>query len=307
MRTLTTRPRNNALLPPRPCPKHSRRGMSFRTVSRPIQESDTAYGTKRTAPRPRHISHVAVNWVAEGFNACRFHRICSDNPSDYCHQRAVTSVSGLGSSPLIGSTSYLNKVSTMADLPVQVAVALSGSAFLLFILYTAAYRPVIFVGFLFVIFSLVWRTAATAFIDLAGPVWSSQTLEYIRPGFATPLHVLAYFITLIPFLILLRSRLIEGWLDAADNRPASPGTLDIVGSYGRGRSYLPRIACSSIWPVTEQSRCSTTSNASSTQHNMRARSTDGWSGTAILSVSGGESCLRLSASEIGGLTSATLD
>lgn len=115
----------------------------------------------------------------------------------------------------------------MADLPTQIAVVLSAAVFLVFVLYLAAYRPVIFLGFFFILFSLVWRTASTAFIDLAGPVWSSQTVRYIGPGLATPLHVLAYFLTLIPFLILLRPAAIAGWLVEADNRPAAGGVLTL--------------------------------------------------------------------------------
>lgn len=115
----------------------------------------------------------------------------------------------------------------MTDLPTQIAVALSTTAFFVFVLYLAAYRPVIFLGFFFILFSLVWRTASTAFIDLTGPVWSSQTVRYIGPGLATPLHVLAYFLTLIPFLILLRPAAIASWVDMADERPAARDTLTL--------------------------------------------------------------------------------
>ena len=115
----------------------------------------------------------------------------------------------------------------MTDLPTQIAVVLSATAFFVFVLYLAAYRPVIFLGFFFILFSLVLRTASTAFIDLAGPVWSSQTVRYIGPGLATSLHVLAYFLTLIPFLILLRPAAIARWVDMADERPAVRDTLTL--------------------------------------------------------------------------------
>jgi hypothetical protein len=115
----------------------------------------------------------------------------------------------------------------MADLPAQVAVIVSGIAFFLCVLYVAAYRPVIFLGLFFVLFSLVWRTASTMFIDLTGPAWSSQTVKYIGPGLVTPLHVLAYFVTLTPFLILLKPGLIEGWFIGADTRRAARGTLTL--------------------------------------------------------------------------------
>jgi hypothetical protein len=115
----------------------------------------------------------------------------------------------------------------MAELPAQIAVILSGTGFFLCVFYLAAYRPVIFIGFFFILFSLVWRTASTMFIDLMGPSWSSQTVKYIGPGLATPLHVLAYFITLAPFLILLNRELIIGWFDGADTRRAARGTLTL--------------------------------------------------------------------------------
>jgi hypothetical protein len=115
----------------------------------------------------------------------------------------------------------------MAELPSQIAVILSGIAFFLCVLYIAAYRPVIFFGFFFILFTLIWRTASTMFIDLTGPAWSSQTFEYIGPGLATPLHVLAYFVTLAPFLILLKPGLVESWFDGADTRRAAPGMLTL--------------------------------------------------------------------------------
>ena len=110
----------------------------------------------------------------------------------------------------------------MAILPEQIAVTASGAAFILCILYTAAYRPVILIGFFFILFTLVWRTAATMFIDLAGPVLSSQTDRYVGPGLATPLHVLAYFVTLAPFFLLLRPAAVQHWLHDADRSAPRP-------------------------------------------------------------------------------------
>ena len=115
----------------------------------------------------------------------------------------------------------------MATLPAQIVALFSGVAFIMCVLYIAAYRPVIFFGFFFILFSLVWRTTSTMFIDLDGPVWSSQTLRYIGPGLATPLYTLAYFIALIPFFILLRPASIEGWLKEIDQRPAAPGMMTL--------------------------------------------------------------------------------
>lgn len=115
----------------------------------------------------------------------------------------------------------------MATLADQIAVAASGAMFVLCILYTAAYRPVILISFFFILFTLVWRTTSTLFIDLAGPVLSSQTDRYIGPGLATPLHVLAYLVTLAPFFFLLRPAAVRHWLRDADRKPAAPGVITI--------------------------------------------------------------------------------
>jgi hypothetical protein len=115
----------------------------------------------------------------------------------------------------------------MATFSAQIATILSGCAFFLCILYTAAYRPVFFLGFFFILFTLVWRTASTMFIDLTGPVFSSQTFHYIGPGMATPLHVLAYFMTVTPFFVLLRPSATQSWLDGVDRRRAAPGMVTL--------------------------------------------------------------------------------
>jgi uncharacterized protein DUF6418 len=115
----------------------------------------------------------------------------------------------------------------MATLPEQIVVTVSGAAFVLCVLYAAAYRPVILIGFFFILFSLVWRTASTMFIDLAGPVLSSQTDRYIGPGLATPLHVLAYFVTLTPFFFLLRPAAVRHWLREADRERAAPRMITL--------------------------------------------------------------------------------
>ena len=67
------------------------------------------------------------------------------------------------------------------------------------------------------------------FIDLAGPVLSSQTDRYVGPGMATPLHVLAYFVTLAPFFFLLRPAAVQHWLHDADRERAAPGMITLSG------------------------------------------------------------------------------
>ncbi|UPJ70884.1 DUF6418 domain-containing protein [Bradyrhizobium sp. 187] len=110
----------------------------------------------------------------------------------------------------------------------QIAVILPASAFWLFVLYLAAYRPVIFLGFFFILFTMLWRTGSTAFIDLAGPVWSSQTVRYVGPGLATPLHVLAYFVTLVPFVLVLQSKAVKVWVHQCDRRCAPAEVFTIA-------------------------------------------------------------------------------
>lgn len=117
----------------------------------------------------------------------------------------------------------------MTTLPEQIAVTVSGAALFLCILSIAAYRPVILISFFFILFTLTWRTAATMFIDLAGPVLSSQTFRYVGPGLATPLHVVAYFLTLAPFFLLLRPAAVQDWVDTADRSRAAPGMVTLSG------------------------------------------------------------------------------
>lgn len=109
----------------------------------------------------------------------------------------------------------------------QIGVIACGLSFLLCCLYLAAYRPIIFVSFIFIIFTLVWRTCSMMFIDLAGPVYSSQTFLYVGPGTVTCVHVLAYFVTLSPFFLLLQRSNVLGWIEKADQRPAAPGVLTL--------------------------------------------------------------------------------
>src|SRR3954471_1538356 len=115
----------------------------------------------------------------------------------------------------------------MPTLAEQIAITVSGTAFLLCILFVAAYRPVILISFFFILFSLVWRTASTMFIDLAGPVLSSQTDRYIGPGLATPLHVLAYLAALAPFFFLLRPEAVRHWLREPARKPAAVGMITL--------------------------------------------------------------------------------
>lgn len=86
----------------------------------------------------------------------------------------------------------------------QIAVILSALFFLALVFHLAAWRPTIVLALGFVLISLVWRTMATAFVDVAGPVYASQLQRDVGPGMATPLHVLAYVILLVPFAWFFR-------------------------------------------------------------------------------------------------------
>jgi len=104
-----------------------------------------------------------------------------------------------------------------------IAVLLFGMSFFVFLFYLLSWRPVILVSFFFIIFTLAWRMSATMFIDLAGPVYSSQLVRDIGPGTATIIHSLAYIISLVPFLYYFRSEAIEEWRADAQRNGAIRG------------------------------------------------------------------------------------
>jgi hypothetical protein len=107
------------------------------------------------------------------------------------------------------------------------AVLLFGVSFLVFLCYLAGRRPVIFVGFFFIIFTLAWRASATMFIDLGGPVYSSQLERTIGPGTATVIHSLAYFLTLLPFLHFFRPSVLERWRAEVSRDRTIPGMISL--------------------------------------------------------------------------------
>jgi hypothetical protein len=110
------------------------------------------------------------------------------------------------------------------------AVLLFGASFLFFLCYLGVRHPVVFVSFIFIIFTLAWRMSATVYIDLKGPVYSSQLERTIGPGTATIIHSLAYFLTLLPFLYFFRRSVLERWRTEAprDRTVASTVTLSDV-------------------------------------------------------------------------------
>lgn len=109
----------------------------------------------------------------------------------------------------------------------RIAVLLFGSSFIVFIFYLVSRRPVIFVSFFFIIFTFAWRTLATMFIDLRGPVYSQQLVRDVGPGTATIIHTIAYFLILLPFLYFLRESAVARWNTCVQCCPASPGVLKL--------------------------------------------------------------------------------
>jgi hypothetical protein len=98
----------------------------------------------------------------------------------------------------------------------RIAVLCFGLSFFTFLFYIFCRRPVIFVSFFFIIFTLAWRLTATMFIDLQGPVYSSQLVRDIGPGIATVIHSIAYIVILIPFLFFFRQSAIDRWCAEAE-------------------------------------------------------------------------------------------
>ena len=117
----------------------------------------------------------------------------------------------------------------MAWATAQVAVILSATSFLMCLVWLAAYRPIIFIGFFFILFTFGWRTVSMTYIDLAGPQLSTQTYQFVGPGWVTPVHIFSYFVTLAPFAILLRRAAVRSWLADIDERPAAAGVVTLSG------------------------------------------------------------------------------
>jgi Family of unknown function (DUF6418) len=115
----------------------------------------------------------------------------------------------------------------MISVSERIAVVMSGLSFFAFLFYLLNRRPVIFLSFFFIIFTLAWRMSATMFIDLQGPVYSSQLVRDIGPGTATVVHSIAYIVSLLPFLFFFRSAAVEQWCANADQTRTIPRVLTL--------------------------------------------------------------------------------
>ncbi len=98
----------------------------------------------------------------------------------------------------------------------QLLVSFFIAVFAAMVGYIAAFRPTIAIAFLFILITLLWRTAATAYIDLAGPVLSSQLLRNIGPGMATVPQTIAYLLTLLPFFFFFNPGRVATWSRAPE-------------------------------------------------------------------------------------------
>ncbi|MGL3108243.1 DUF6418 domain-containing protein [Bradyrhizobium sp. BR 1432] len=92
---------------------------------------------------------------------------------------------------------------------------LAGVSVLLFIVWLGLFRSTIFVCLAFLLFTFAWRTISSLYIDLSGPVFSSQLQMYIGPGVMTVFQSVAYFVTLIPFLWVFNSAALDEWARSA--------------------------------------------------------------------------------------------
>jgi hypothetical protein len=115
----------------------------------------------------------------------------------------------------------------MISLPERIAVVLFGLSFFAFLFYLLTRRPVVFVGFFFIIFTMAWRMSATMFIDLAGPVYSSQLVRDIGPGTASVIHSMAYVVSLIPFLYCFRPAAVQEWCADAEQTRRVPRCITL--------------------------------------------------------------------------------
>ena len=155
-----------------------------------------------------------------------------------------------------------------------VAITVSGTIFVLCILYVAAYRPVILIGFFFILFTLVWRTASTMFIDLAGPVCPRRPIAIlVRVGDAIARSGLRRHAgAVLPFAETC-GRAGTGCTMPTGSR-AAPGMVTLSGV-----TIVVSLVfvgyCSSISYASDRFRCLPVLNGLFTRRNTPAPRTDG--------------------------------
>ncbi|KRP93263.1 MULTISPECIES: DUF6418 domain-containing protein [Bradyrhizobium] len=92
---------------------------------------------------------------------------------------------------------------------------LAGVSILLFIVWLLRFRSTIFLCLAFLLFTFVWRTISSFYIDLSGPILSSQLQMFIGPGVMTVFQSIAYFLTLLPFLWVFNAQALDDWARSA--------------------------------------------------------------------------------------------
>jgi hypothetical protein len=143
----------------------------------------------------------------------------------------------------------------------------AGISLLLFIAWLGVFRPAIFICLVFLLFTFAWRTVSSLYIDLSGPVFSSQLVMFIGPGSFTVFQSVAYFLTLIPFLWVFNSAALDEWARSAPEPSAIRPrlTLSDVTFYASAvflvllfaalvhGGVIPLFAKMERWTFTEQS------------------------------------------------------
>lgn len=112
----------------------------------------------------------------------------------------------------------------------ELAVAIAALGFMAFLAWIFLAKRVVFLIFIFLLFTFVWRTAAAAYVDLAGPVYASQLVMQIGGGIWTIFQTMAYVLTLLPFLWVFRKQAVAAWVSdmppmepSGQLRPSEPG------------------------------------------------------------------------------------
>jgi hypothetical protein len=90
----------------------------------------------------------------------------------------------------------------------QAASVAAAAVFYWLLLLTTIKAPHIIVANLFILFTLAWRTAATLYIDLFGPVYAEQLARYVGPGGVAALHVTIYIVILGMLNLMLSERVL---------------------------------------------------------------------------------------------------
>lgn len=110
-----------------------------------------------------------------------------------------------------------------SELFVLQALSVAAAAvFYWLLLFTAVKAPHIIVANIFILFTFAWRTAATLYIDLLGPVYAEQLARFVGPGGVAALHVTIYIVILGMLNLMLSERVLLFF--AGPPRAARPPT-----------------------------------------------------------------------------------